>query len=167
MYLNGTIIYKFHWYIQTPLLLLVSIFLIIYALSETPYFKKLFMGKNIHAETVSPKTIDAVAERITDKFYTEKIFTDTELNLDKTIINLDVSKKDLGVYLSYKGFENFSEFINTLRVNEFKRLVEDEENSKYDLISIAFMAGFKSKATFYRVFKQIEGITPKQFLRTK
>ncbi len=167
MYLNGTIIYNFHWYLQTPYLILISIFLIVYSLSETPYFKKLFTAKNILKEPISYKAIGPISERISEKFYKEKIFTNTDLTLERSLIELNISKKELSIYLAHNNYVNFSEFINTLRVNEFKRLIQDHKNTKYDLVSIAFMAGFKSKATFYRVFKQIEGVTPNQFIKSK
>jgi AraC-like DNA-binding protein len=48
-------------------------------------------------------------------------------------------------------------------VDEAKRLLLDPSYNRFNIQGIAFESGFKSKATFYAVFKQIVGMTPKQY----
>jgi AraC-like DNA-binding protein len=140
--------------------------MIVQGLTETSYFKKLFIGNNIHIEDVSPSRLKLVSERIKENFYRKKIYKDVNLTLEKTLDILDITKKELSYYLDKNKFANFSDFVNTLRVKEFKELIHSGEyNNKYDLVSIAYLAGFNSKATFYRVFKKIEGITPSKYVK--
>lgn len=58
--------------------------------------------------------------------------------------------------------KNFSEVINSYRVEEAKNLLIQKPN--YSIEGIAFEAGFGSKATFNRVFKKHTGLTPSEYL---
>ncbi|WP_421813723.1 helix-turn-helix domain-containing protein [Flagellimonas sp.] len=65
------------------------------------------------------------------------------------------------------GFQkNFSEYINTYRVNEFKERVLLEENKGITIMAVAYDSGFNSKTVFNTFFKKIEGITPNTCLKS-
>ena len=61
--------------------------------------------------------------------------------------------------------KNFFEFINAYRVEEIKRRMPDPKYRHLTLEAIARECGFNSNASFYRVFKQYTGLTPKAFLK--
>jgi len=64
-----------------------------------------------------------------------------------------------------QGFEkNFSNFINGYRVEEFKQLVQQRDYQQMTLLAIALEAGFNSKTTFNKAFKDYTNTTPKQFI---
>jgi len=101
----------------------------------------------------------------------EKIMMDYKLYL-----NPDLSLKDLASYLELptnyvsqllnQGFnKNFSEYINTFRLNEFKKRVVLEENKELTIMAIAYDSGFNSKTVFNTFFKKSEGITPNTYLK--
>ncbi|MCG2417799.1 tetratricopeptide repeat protein [Aequorivita sp. F47161] len=94
----------------------------------------------------------------------------------KLYLNPDLSLKDLASYLELPanyvsqllnlGFEkNFSEYVNTFRVNEFKERVLLEENKGLTIMAVAYDSGFNSKTVFNTFFKKIEGTTPNSFLK--
>ncbi len=56
---------------------------------------------------------------------------------------------------------NFNRFVNEARVATAKRLIDAEASAR--LIDVAHRAGFNSKATFNRVFRDIAGVTPSQW----
>lgn len=60
--------------------------------------------------------------------------------------------------------ENFSTFINGLRVDYAKQLIERDQQS---MIDIALAAGFGSKASFNRAFKHHTGRSPSDYRREK
>jgi AraC-like DNA-binding protein len=63
------------------------------------------------------------------------------------------------------GFEmNFNDFINKLRVEEVQAQLQKKEGRSYTIMSLAYDAGFNSKATFNRAFKKFTGKNPKDFL---
>ena len=58
---------------------------------------------------------------------------------------------------------NFNDYLNDYRINYVKELLADPEKSDLDIKSLALEAGFSSKATFYRVFKEKTQLTPSQY----
>ncbi|XCF07255.1 tetratricopeptide repeat protein [Tamlana crocina] len=95
----------------------------------------------------------------------------------KLYINPDLSLKDLASYLELPanyvsqllnlGFDkNFSEYVNTFRVNEFKERILLEENKGLTIMAIAYDSGFNSKTVFNTFFKKMEGKTPNAYLKS-
>lgn len=95
----------------------------------------------------------------------------------KLYLNPDLSLKDLASYLELPanyasqllnlGFQkNFSEYVNTYRINEFKERVLLEENKGLTLMAVAYDSGFNSKTVFNTFFKKIEGTTPNTYLKS-
>lgn len=58
----------------------------------------------------------------------------------------------------------FSEYINTCKIHESKRLL-DEGNLK--VYEVADMLGFESSFYFSKVFKKVEGVSPTEYLNGK
>lgn len=94
----------------------------------------------------------------------------------KLYLNPDLSLKDLASYLELPanyvsqilnlGFQkNFSEYVNTYRINEFKERILLEENKGLTIMAVAYDSGFNSKTVFNTFFKKIEGITPNAYLK--
>ena len=62
------------------------------------------------------------------------------------------------------GFDkNFFDFINTYRIEEFKRLLQDPQFQHLTFLSLAYEVGFNSKTAFNRSFKKITDQTPKEY----
>jgi AraC-like DNA-binding protein len=59
--------------------------------------------------------------------------------------------------------KNFYDLVNSYRVEEAKRLLMDEKNNNFTILSVGFEAGFNSKTTFNTVFKKFTGLTPTEF----
>ena len=61
--------------------------------------------------------------------------------------------------------QNFYDYVNNFRVEEFKSLANDPANMHLKILSLAYDAGFKSKTTFNTTFKKITGQTPSEYIR--
>lgn len=61
--------------------------------------------------------------------------------------------------------KSFFDYINTLRVEEFKQKVTLPESQQYTLLSLAFDCGFNSKTAFNRNFRNITGQSPSEYLK--
>lgn len=94
----------------------------------------------------------------------------------KLYLNPDLSLKDLAAYVELpanymsqllsQGFnKNFSEYINTFRLGEFKKRAVLKENKELTIMAIAYDSGFNSKTVFNTFFKKMEGITPNAFIK--
>lgn len=74
---------------------------------------------------------------------------------------LGQSTRTLSRYINqYKGM-NFKAWINTLRIEEAKRLLQDDPNCKFAYI--ASRCGYPDLPTFSKVFRHIEGMTPHEY----
>ncbi|WP_282081502.1 helix-turn-helix domain-containing protein [Aquimarina algiphila] len=137
--------------------------LFIYALSELTIFRRLFLPKNvsINENTLrNKKELDKLMEYY---FKEEKLYKDPSLNISSCASIFKVSTKELIDYFKITNKGVFKDYINGLRVSEFKQLLQNEKFSNYDLVGLAKECGFKSKSTFFRVFKDLEGFTPNEY----
>ena len=61
------------------------------------------------------------------------------------------------------GFRNFSQFLNSYRIEAVKQAMRQPENSRIPILSLALGVGFNSLAPFNRAFLAATGQTPSQF----
>jgi AraC-like DNA-binding protein len=94
-----------------------------------------------------------------------KPYVDFDLNLLSLSAQTDIKPRHLSWLINNKSGQNFCDFINQFRIEEFKRRVREPDSKNYTLLSIAYECGFNSKATFNRVFKNRTGITPSSFYK--
>ena len=80
---------------------------------------------------------------------------------------LDVHPNTLSQVINSVEQKNFYDFINSLRIEEFKERVAKPENQKYTLLSLALECGFNSKSAFYNAFKKFTNSTPSEFKKPK
>ena len=97
----------------------------------------------------------------------EKRFLDSGLTLLSLAEDLQISSSHLSRIINSELNSNFSDYINSFRVEEAKALILNPDFSNYTLISIGLEAGFNSKTTFNNVFKKHVGMTPSQFKKSK
>ena len=96
-----------------------------------------------------------------------KLYLDPKISLFKLSKSLNMETTIISDLINTQSNDNFYSFINKMRIEEFKCLIEKQEHLKYNLESLAGFCGFNSKSTFYRVFKEIEGITPSDYISKK
>jgi AraC-like DNA-binding protein len=110
---------------------------------------------------------DDMAESYLEKLYEimimQKPFVDSKLSLADLSELVGISTHNLSEIINTRLNQNFYDFINGYRVEEVKRLIEEDKENKYNLLSLAFEAGFSSKSSFNNIFKRITGNTPSQF----
>jgi len=58
------------------------------------------------------------------------------------------------------------DYLNDYRIAEFKRLLNEDEYSKYTLSALAELCGFSSRTSFFRYFKKTTGITPNEYVQS-
>lgn len=97
----------------------------------------------------------------------EKIYLDPDLTLKSVADKLSTNTKYLSQAVNNHVGSNFQNFINMYRVEEVKMKIADEEYRNLTLFGIALQCGFKNKSTFYKVFKEVTGITPRDYLKNR
>ncbi|NQZ88803.1 MAG: AraC family transcriptional regulator [Colwellia sp.] len=92
-----------------------------------------------------------------------KPFVEPELSLHLLADKIGLSSHHLSQVINHSESTNFYDFINSYRVDEVKQQLLKAENASRSVLSIAFDAGFNSKATFNRIFKERTQQTPTQY----
>jgi len=93
-----------------------------------------------------------------------KPFLNPALSLAEVARILKVSPQQLSQVVNEKTNLNFTNYINTYRIDRAKEIILAADFNKLTIDSIAEMAGFQSKSPFYSAFKKHVKMTPREFL---
>jgi AraC-like DNA-binding protein len=107
--------------------------------------------------------IEKLKQKLNHIMATEKPYLNTELTLPDLAKFVPLSTHELSHLINEGYGENFAQFVNQHRVVESKQLLLSDKHAHLSMIGIAYEAGFNSKSAFYRVFKNIVGVSPKEF----
>lgn len=91
-------------------------------------------------------------------------------------LNVDLKQSDVAAAVGYPTYllsavfthhlkMGYYDFVNSYRVERFKRSVAEGLHKKYTLVTLAEKCGFKSKASFFRAFKKFTGSTPSEYIQ--
>ncbi|HEY1045425.1 MAG TPA: AraC family transcriptional regulator [Bacteroidia bacterium] len=90
-------------------------------------------------------------------------FTDPDFNMKSISNQLQVPHYHIEYLFRYYNQYAFTEFRNMLRVNYVIEQIEKGSHNNLTIEGIGKNAGFSSRSSFFRVFKQMTGKTPKQY----
>ena len=91
----------------------------------------------------------------------QKLYLDPELKLAALAGKMQLSSHELSRLINQSFDTNFASLINGMRVREAKRMLSENPGGK--LLAVALDCGFSNQASFIRVFRQQEGMTPSEF----
>jgi len=161
---------------QNIIMSLVSLCIIVgayYGINQSkvlvPYF--LLENGNILIDnkvlTIEEKNENTKLESILHQLMQEqKPYLDEELTLSKLASYLNTTDKKLSKLLNQHINTTFYNFVNTFRLKEFKRRVQDDSFKNITIEGIANDCGFKSKASFYKLFNKETGLSPSEYKKS-
>ena len=121
--------------------------------------------KDIPKKYASKKIEDVKASLLVESLKSimkEKQFhRNSNVKLNDIAKELHISSHQLSQLLNDNLGKSFAQFINEYRINDAKKLLQ--ENNQFTLEAIGFEAGFSSKSTFYATFKKVVGRTPSEY----
>lgn len=94
---------------------------------------------------------------------TNLYYQDPELSLYSLAEKLGMSPHELSRIINTVLKKSFNDFINEYRVWDVASRINDPAYDHITLLGIAYEAGFNSKATFNRIFKQMTGKSPVEY----
>lgn len=113
------------------------------------------------AEDIGLKTEQYQALKFdVERLISEKIFLDSDISLDVMSKRINTNKLYLSKFINKEYHKNFNTFINEFRIEEAQKLLISPEYDNLTLDAIAELVGFKSRSSFYAIFKKITGVTP-------
>ena len=140
-----------------------------------PQFQKL-MRQVLGEETVFVPSQRKYKKTLldTDSLQSYKDQLEQFMNEKHPYLNPDLTLRDLAKALTLppnyvsqllnEGFDkNFSEYINSYRLEAFKAKVADPANHHLTILGLAFESGFNSKTVFNTYFKKTMGKTPSAY----
>ena len=83
-----------------------------------------------------------------------KPYRNPDLKIADLATMTGVTSHALSYFFNQYLKKNYYDYINEYRVEEFKRLIVDEQYAKYTLEALAEVCGFSSRASFFRYFKR-------------
>lgn len=99
-------------------------------------------------------------------FESDQYHTQEGVSLGGMATALETTDKKLSFLLNQCMDTNFYDLVNAYRMQDFLARIDAGEAKHQTLLAVAFDAGFNSKATFNRVFKEKKGMTPAQYLKS-
>jgi len=119
--------------------------------------------------STNPSTLTLEEKRLLDKLhdfelgtkFLEKGLTIKELSYDFSTNTTYLSK----IINTYKG-KNFNQYLNELRVNYMtKKMFENHKYLTYTVEALSQECGMGSRQSFTRLFKEINGLSPREFIK--
>lgn len=102
--------------------------------------------------------------RLNSLFGSQMVFLDINLTSSDIAQRLNISRHQLTEYINQQLGYTFNDFVNKYRVDYVKSDLINREKKHLSISGLAHDAGFKSSATFYRVFKKHTGMTPSEYI---
>ena len=127
---------------------------------ETKEEKEKYKASKVNAEEC--RRIQNTLEETMRK---AKPYRNPDLKIADLATMTGVTSHALSYFFNQYLKKNYYDYINEYRVEEFKRLIVDEQYAKYTLEALAEVCGFSSRASFFRYFKKVAGITPSEYIK--
>jgi AraC-like DNA-binding protein len=131
----------------------------------TSVFEEPVSTNKSNIQRIAQDKLEGLELILDQKMEREKLFLSNDLSLADLAEKLEISIHDTSYLINNKKQTSFYNYVNAYRVEEAKRLLAVYDESKFNMLSIAFDSGFNSKTTFNTTFKKITGTTPTQYLK--
>ncbi|NML72175.1 helix-turn-helix domain-containing protein [Chryseobacterium sp. RP-3-3] len=122
---------------------------------------ELYINENL----IPSNTLKKIYADILDLFENDDIYLDCSFNISKLAEILNTNVSYVSRALNSIAGSNFNAFLNKYRIEYVKRLIKNDDYDRYKLTYLYTQAGFKNQSTFNKVFKDLEGITPTEYIQ--
>ena len=102
-----------------------------------------------------------------EKRFAEGAYQNPDLMLSDLAAEFDVHPNRLSYAVNHCCNDNFRSLLNSRRLDHFFSQIEEGVHGYRSILEIAFDAGFPSKSTFNRFFKEKTGMSPSEFLKKR
>jgi AraC-like DNA-binding protein len=120
--------------------------------------------KNISAVKVKETKAKKLLHKL-QKIEDQELFLNKNYSLNMVAKKIDSNSSYVSQIINTYWNKSFVEYTNELRINYIlKKLKEDTTYQKFTLLAIAESIGYKSLSSFNKHFKNVSGVTPKQYL---
>lgn len=116
---------------------------------------------------ISDEECRRILSRLDKLMKNDRPYTNPELKIADLAKLIDVPAHSLSFLFNQYLEKSYYDYVNEYRVKEFKVLIDAGGNTRYTLTAMSEMCGFSSRASFFRHFKRLTGITPNEYIKQK
>lgn len=106
-----------------------------------------------------------LVERLEAYMRKNNAWRDPDLTLNNLASELFTNRTTLGQVLRDNGYENYTNYIKKLRIDDFVQLINSNQMDSFQ--EAFYFVGFRSRSTALRNFQQITGMTPTEYFSGK
>lgn len=153
-------------FIIIEIVLLASLFILGYVGLFQPSFFETPKPIKVKIEKSKFNHLDDEKElkRLIMLFEDKKIYLKPRLSLSDLAEQLNLPRRYISLLINTYHNTNFNGFVNSYRVNEFLKRIEDPKEKTKTLLALALDSGFNSKSSFNQIVKSVTGKNPSDFL---
>ncbi len=146
-YIGGAICYTFLVYIFSFLLLK----------------KHSFQLEKYQGRQLDQKASQSLMHSLRTLFQEEQIYLNPQITLSKVAQSVGTQPKMVSRVINEITGKNFSEFVNSYRIERAKHLLSSEASQHEKIAAIAYDSGFNNVTSFNLAFKATTKLTPSEF----
>lgn len=114
---------------------------------------------------IEPQEGLGVMRKLNEYMEVAKPYLNPNLNVQELANQVKIPSRTISDVVNNIIGQNFNDYVNNYRVEEFKKLAKDVSKGHYTVLGLGYEAGFKSKTTFNTAFKKFTGMTPSDYRR--
>ena len=112
-------------------------------------------------EPASDNRQKATMQRIRQLMEQQQLYLNSELKISDVAVLLNTNSRYVSNCINAEEGVTFSQFVNNYRVAYAKQLLSQQPDKK--MSGIYAEAGFSGESSFFRIFKSVTGLTPKEW----
>jgi AraC-like DNA-binding protein len=112
---------------------------------------------------LKPEDVQQLKLKIHQAMVSHKFYLNQSLTLNDLADSIGMKPHSLSRAINDGFNQNFRDFVNAYRINEFIQLATLESSKRFTYLGLAFEVGFNSKSTFNAAFKKITQLSPREY----
>lgn len=119
--------------------------------------------KKYKTSSLNTERVEVYITQLHSLFEVDKVFINNKLTVNDVANEMNIPRQHLSELFSVHLNTNFQDYLNSFRVEEFIRNLQNPDYENLTLLGIAKEVGFNSKTSFYTTFKKVKGMTPLEY----
>lgn len=118
----------------------------------------------VAASNSRPDADPALVHRIRSLIEADRLYARTGLTIGDLAAVVPTQEYRLRRIINQQlGYRNFNQFLNSFRIDEATRRLDDPDEASVSISTIAFNVGYSALSSFNKAFKETHGVTPSQY----
>ncbi len=132
-------------------------------LAQSASFSGIRVPEKYAASRLKRPECEAIVQKLNETMKQEKLYLEPSLSVEDLAGKLNIPVKHLSQAIHVCYDRNFYDFVNSYRIEEAKKRLNDDRYQNLTFLAVAYDVGFNSKSVFNAAFKKHTGNTPKEY----